>query len=181
MWVTPEVDLLEGAAQMEAATRLTSALFTAHYPRLVRLAILLVDDVETAEDVVMDAFTGLQRRRLWLRDPDDGFRYLRSSVLNGARSKLRRRRVARVAKLDRPPDSTASAEDLALMQGRDSAIVDAVRRLPRRQREVIVLRYYLGLSEQEIADELGVSRGAVKTHASRARDALADTLGGKTP
>lgn len=179
--MTSEVDSFEAVARLKGATQLTSALFMAHYPRLVRLALLLVDDVETAEDVVMDAFTGMQRRRLWLRNPDDGFRYLRSSVLNGARSKLRRRRVARDAQLDRPTDVTASAEELALTQVRDSAIVDAIRQLPRRQREVVVLRYYLGLSEQEIADELGVSRGAVKAHASRARDALGRSFGGETP
>lgn len=179
--MTSEVGSLEAVARLEGATQLTSALFMAHYTRLVRLALLLVDDVETAEDVVMDAFTGLQRRRLLLRNPDDGFRYLRSSVLNGARSKLRHRRVARDAHLDRPCDATASAEDLALTQARNNALVDAIRLLPRRQREVVVLRYYLGLSEQEIADELGVSRGAVKAHASRAREALGRSFGGETP
>jgi RNA polymerase sigma-70 factor (sigma-E family) len=179
--VTSEVDSLEAVAQPTGASQLTSALFQAHYTRLVRLAILLVDDVETAEDVVMDAFAGLQRRRLWLRSIDDGFRYLRSSVLNGARSKLRRRRVAREARLDRQPDATASAEELVLAQARDMDLVDAVRRLPRRQREVVVLRYYLGLSESEIADELRVSRGAVKAHASRALDALGRSVEGRAP
>jgi len=157
---------------------LVGSLFAAHYPRLVRLAVLLVDDQETAEDVVMDAFTGLHRRRLWLRDPDDGFRYLRSAVLNGSRSKLRRRRTVRNTDLPAPPTTTGSAEEEALQRSRERELVAYVRGLPQRQREVVVLRYYGGLSEAEIAAELRISRGTVKAHASRALDALARAMEG---
>ena len=157
---------------------LVGTLFAAHYPRLVRLAVLLVDDQETAEDVVMDAFAGLQRRRLWLRNPDDGFRYLRSAVLNGSRSKLRRRRTVRNTELPAPPTSVGSAEDEAMRRSREHELVAYVRGLPQRQREVVVLRYYGGLSEAEIAAELRISRGTVKAHASRAMDALAQAMEG---
>jgi len=157
---------------------LVGSLFAAHYPRLVRLAVLLVDDQETAEDVVMDAFAGLHRRRLWLRNPDDGFRYLRSAVLNGSRSKLRRRRTVRTTQLPAPPTTTGSAEDEAIARSRDRELAAHVRRLPRRQREVVVLRYYGGLSEAEIAAELRISRGTVKAHASRALDALGTAMEG---
>ncbi len=149
--------------------------FATYYDRLVRTAMLLVDDKETAEDVVMDAFVGLRLRWRGLRDPEESFRYLRSSVLNGARSKLRRRRVQRLVDRPQRPGTDPSAEAVALARHDDRTLAAAVRRLPRRQREVIVLRYYLDLSEAEIADTLGISPGSVKSHASRAVHALAAT------
>lgn len=151
-----------------------AACFTAYYGRLVRTAMLLVDDQETAEDVVMDAFVGLRMRWTWLNDPSDVFRYLRSSVLNGARSKLRRRRVQRLVERPRRVEPDPSAEAVVLDRARQTSLVAAVRALPQRQKEVIVLRYYLDLTEAEIAATLGISAGSVKSHASRAIRALAD-------
>jgi len=136
--------------------------------------MLLVDDKETAEDVVMDAFVGLRMRWRVLRDPQDAFRYLRSSVLNGARSKLRRRRVQRLVDRPRRLEPDPSAESVALERHKQATLTAAVRLLPQRQREVIVLRFYLDMSEAEIADTLGISTGSVKSHASRAIRALAD-------
>jgi RNA polymerase sigma-70 factor (sigma-E family) len=150
--------------------------FATFYTRLVRTAMLLVDDKETAEDVVMDAFVGLRVRWRAVRDPADVFGYLRSSVLNGARSKLRRRRVQRLVDRPRRPEPDPSAETLALDRDEQSTLAAAVRRLPQRQREVIVLRYYLDMSEAQIAETLGIGTGSVKSHASRAIHSLAQQV-----
>jgi RNA polymerase sigma-70 factor (sigma-E family) len=150
-------------------------LYAAHYRRLVRLAVLLVRDVETAEEVVQDAFVAMHGRWRTLRDPDKGLAYLRQAVVNRSRSVLRHRGVeARHTPpvvRDRPgaDDDTVAAE-------RRAQVLDALRELPGRQREVLVLRYYLDLSEAEIADALGISRGAVKSHASRGATALRSLL-----
>ncbi|HVE74325.1 MAG TPA: SigE family RNA polymerase sigma factor [Mycobacteriales bacterium] len=152
-----------------------SALFLAHHARLVGLARLLVDDLPTAEDVVQDAFAELYRRWRWLRDPDAAVGYLRTAVTNGARSRLRRRQVARGK--ERPaPGSAPSAEHLAMDREDHREVVAGVSALPRRQREVVVLRYYLDLSEAEIANTLNISKGTVKAHTSRALAALTATL-----
>lgn len=143
---------------------------------LLRLAVLLTDDSATAEDVVQDAFLALQRR--WHAvDPAAAAGYLRTSVVNGVRSLHRRRLVARrhlhaVRAEDVPP------ADLALLLTEDQReVVTALRTLPRRQREVLVLRYWSELSEAEIAAALGVSRGTVKSSASRALASLQKQLG----
>ena len=143
--------------------------------RLVRLAMLLVDDPLTAEDVVQEAFTGLHRHWSGLRDEAAAVAYLRTAVVNGSRSVLRRRRTARDYV---PPHqvNARSAESLAMLSAEHQAVVDALATLPPRQREVLVLRYYGGLSESEIADATGISRGTVKSTASRAMDAVARAM-----
>lgn len=147
------------------------SLYAAHRLGLVRLAVLLVDDVQTAEDVVQDAFAAFLARRGALADQRKALAYLRTSVVNGARDKLRRRRTARryVPPHDEPRDGTA---DGVLLAEEHREVLAALQRLAPRQREVLVLRYWSGLSEAEIADALGISRGAVKSTASRALDAL---------
>ena len=146
-------------------------LYRQHRMRLVRLAILLVDETATAEDVVQEAFTGLHRHWSGLRDEAAALGYLRTAVVNGSRSVLRRRRTARGYV---PPHqvNARSAESLAMLTAEHQAVVAALSRLPARQREVLVLRYYGGMSEAEIAAATGVSRGTVKSSASRALDAL---------
>ncbi|WP_234358415.1 RNA polymerase sigma factor [Streptomyces sp. NRRL B-24085] len=145
-----------------------------HHRRLplVRLALLLVDDLPTAEDVVQDAFTALLRRHgrrlATLEDPEA---YLRTSVVNGARSVLRRRRTAR-AYIPERERQLPSADHSVLLAETHQEVIDALQRLTRRQREVLVLRYWADLTEAQIADTLGVSRGTVKSTASRALDAL---------
>jgi RNA polymerase sigma-70 factor (sigma-E family) len=146
-------------------------IFHHHYRRLVGLAGLMVDDRESAEEVVQDAFEALFRGWGTLRDPQSAVAYLNRSVVNGSRSKLRRRRTER--SYDVPEAGTSpSAESLGLDRSEHDELMAAVRALPRRQREVMVLRYFLDLSEAEIADWLGISTGSVKTHASRATDTL---------
>ncbi|MFE3316108.1 RNA polymerase sigma factor, partial [Embleya sp. NPDC059213] len=147
-------------------------LYHAHRIRLVRLATLLVDDQETAEDVVQEAFTAAFRRYgAGLGELDDPPAYLRRCVVNGARSVLRRRRTAR-AWIPPVPPPVASPEDDALRAERDRRLRHALGRLTRRQREVLVLRYWENLSESEIAGTLGIPSGTVKSTASRGLTAL---------
>lgn len=146
-------------------------LYRQHRMRLVRLAILLVDEPSTAEDVVQEAFTGLHRNWGKLRDAAAALGYLRTAVVNGSRSVLRRRKTARDYV---PPHAVnaRSAESLAMLSTEHQAVVDALGKLPPRQREVLVLRYYGGLTEAEIAEAAGISKGTVKSTASRALEAL---------
>ena len=166
-WAAPEP---EPEAE-PAGPRTLEDLYREHRMRFVRLAILLVDDPATAEDVVQEAFTGLHRHWSRLRDENAALGYLRTAVVNGSRSVLRRRRTAR----EYTPPHTAdarSAESLAMLSAEHQAVVSALSQLPRRQREVLVLRYYGGLSEAEIAEATGISRGTVKSTASRGLDAI---------
>jgi RNA polymerase sigma-70 factor (sigma-E family) len=155
------------------------ALYTAHWRYLVRLAVLLVDDVTSAEDVVQDAFVALHRRSGALRDPDAALAYLRASVVNLSRSVLRRRQVARKHLKVAEPEATAAADHDVLVRDEHRAAVTAVRALPRHQREVLILRYWSGLSEREIAQTLGISAGSVKSAASRGMATLHRVLGGE--
>lgn len=139
---------------------------------MVRLALMLVDDLPTAEDVVQDAFTALCRRHgESLRDVDDATAYLVTVVCNTARSLLRRRRTARAYA---PPNAQHGppSDEYVLLKEEHSQVLAALRQLTSRQREVLVLRYWSNLSEAQIAHTLGLSRGAVKSTASRALDAL---------
>jgi len=154
------------------------AVFEVHYAHLVRLARHLVDDPTEAEDVVMDAFAGLNGHWKRVRRTDDVYFYLRASVVNGARSRLRRLRVAREKRHTQVDPDAAPAEQLAMVHLEQEAVVRALRTLPLRQRQVLVLRYYDGASEAEIAGTLGIGLGSVKTHASRGLHAVADRLEG---
>jgi RNA polymerase sigma-70 factor (sigma-E family) len=156
------------------------SMYRAHALSLVRLALLLVGDRSTAEDVVQDSFLGLYRGWSRLRDADSAVGYLRASVVNGCRSVQRNRRTAglraqRHPQLPQPPVWSAEAAAIAGEDRRE--VLAAVAGLPRRQREVLALRYYAGLSDSEIASTLRVSRGTVSSTASRALTALARQLG----
>jgi RNA polymerase sigma-70 factor (sigma-E family) len=152
-----------------------SALYQAHALALVKLAVLMTGDQPTAEDVVQDAFLGLYRRWSALHDTERAVGYLRTSVLNGCRSvhraRFRRQRIA----LD-PPADADSAEAEALLGEAHRAVLAALHRLPPRQRECVVLRYYLDMTEDQAAQTLGVSRGTVKSSTSRGLTALARLL-----
>ncbi|MGH3443835.1 MAG: SigE family RNA polymerase sigma factor [Nocardioidaceae bacterium] len=150
-------------------------LYAAHYRRLVRLSVLLVRDQQTAEEVVQDAFVAMHGRWRSLRDPDKALAYLRQSVVNRSRSVLRHRGVeTKYAPALRAsqPHAEPGADVPVLDAERRARVLDALARLPRRQREVLALRYFLDLSEADIANTLGISRGAVKSHASRGSSAL---------
>jgi RNA polymerase sigma-70 factor (sigma-E family) len=141
-------------------------LYERHYVRLVRLAVLLVGDVGRAEEIVQDAFVDLVARWRTIRDPGAAAAYLRTCVANGARTHLRHRAVVNRQPLSQPSEAN-SAETEALVQIEHERALSVLSELPGRQREVLILRYYGQLSEAEIADTLGISRGAVKSHNSR--------------
>jgi len=150
-------------------------MYRDHYRSLVRLASLLLDDRAASEEVVQDAFVALFRRWDSVADPARRVSYLRSAVLNGARSRSRRRLVRRKLVLVEPA-AGESAETGALRAEDRREVIDALRGLSDRQRECLVLRYYLDLTEAEIAATLGISAGSVKTHTHRAMAALERAL-----
>ncbi len=136
--ITPSVVQADRAREV-------AALYHANAVNLIRLAVVMLGDRPTAEDVVQEAFFGLYRRWDQLSDTDNALRYVRSSVFNGCRSVLRE-------------------------------VLAALRRLPPRQREVLVLRFYLDVPEAEIARSMGISRGTVKSATSRGLAALGRLL-----
>ena len=146
-------------------------LYAAHYRSLVRLSALLLRETATAEEVVQDAFVALHGSWRRLDDPDRALAYLRRSVVNGVRS-VQRHRVVADRHAPAPLPAAASAEHGAMLALEHAEVLTALRTLPSRQREVLVLRYYVDLSEADIAEALGISRGAVKSHASRGMAAL---------
>jgi RNA polymerase sigma-70 factor (sigma-E family) len=156
-------------------SHVATALYAAHYHSLVRLAVLLVHDSATAEEVVQDSFVAMHAHWRRLRDREKTLGYLRRCVVNRSRSVLRHRRVVARITLHAPPDMP-SAEQAAIMLLERAAVIDALRQLPSRQREVLVLRYYAELSNAQIASAMGISQGAVKSHMARAMSALRGVL-----
>lgn len=156
-------------------------LFRLHHTALVRLAVLLVHDQPTAEDAVQDVYLKLQARgRVTGRESED-LAYIRACVLNRCRSVLRHRKV-----VSRAGQFIGSFADLEVGDSPESQAIKAEERrqvlialgdLPTRRREVLVLRYYVGLTEAEIARTLGISQGTVKSAAARGIAALAKALG----
>lgn len=154
---------------------LVASLHNEHAITLVRAAKLLLRDQQSAEDVVQDAFLSLYRALPRLADHDEILPYLRAAVINRARSVLRsRRRAFRRPVQHEPPEW--SAEAAAMVREDQRAVMVAVARLPRRAREILILRYFLELPDTEIATALGVSRGTVSSTASRALAALGRDL-----
>jgi RNA polymerase sigma-70 factor (sigma-E family) len=159
----------------DAAVAAVTDLFREHHLELVRLALVMTGDLATAEDVVQDAFERLHRGWHGLRQPSSGLAYVRASVLNGCRSAHRRAAVARkhAPQLAEPPwrgGPDAAADERGALAG-------ALRRLPRRQREVLVLRYYLDLDVAEIAGTLRITPSSVRATNTRGLAALARALG----
>jgi RNA polymerase sigma-70 factor (sigma-E family) len=164
------------AARSEAGEVL-SDLHRTHYRSLVRLAYLLLGDQGRAEEVVQDAFVRLQLRWGGLRRPETAPAYLRQSVLNGARSALRHRQVVSRYDARRTVEpASVSPEMVAIADADHDRIIAALRRLPDRQREAVALRFYLDLSEAEMAEAMKVASGSVKTHLHRGLAALAHQL-----
>ena len=149
-------------------------LYREHRAALVRLAALLVGD--EAEEVVHDAFVRTHLAWDRLRDPERALSYLRSAVLNGARSRLRHLKVVDRTALGGTAATGRSAEAEAMAGEEHRRVMTALRALPTRQKERLALRYYLELSEAEITAVLGISPGSVKTHVHRGLAALADHL-----
>ena len=175
-----------GPSSPWAADTAITELYAGHWASLVRLAWLLVRDQAVAEEVVQDAFIAVHARWAALRSTDRAEAYLRRAVVNGARSSLRHRGVEQRHLAREQGDSRraygatsqASAEQTAIDHETTSGMVRALSALPRRQREVLTLRYYLDLSEAQIADALGISTGSVKAHAHRGLSSLRAAMEG---
>jgi RNA polymerase sigma-70 factor (sigma-E family) len=158
-------------AEQDRSAAIT-ALYREHALGLIRLAHVMLGDKAAAEDVVQEAFCGLYRRWGHLAEPDKALPYLRSSVLNGCRSLQRRTRRESRAPLwasRAVADPTLSSEDRRLL-------VDAMRHLPDRQREALVLRFYLDMSDAQVATAMGISQGTVRSTTHRALVALGVAL-----
>lgn len=151
-----------------------SALFDRYHSELLKLAVLLGARGD-AEDVVSEAFCELYRRWPRLRDPDAAPAYLRSVVCNQVRMRLRHLQVVR-RHPDPPPADAGSAEQEVVLREDQQEVLAALRALPDRQRQALVLRYWLDLREAEVAASMGISRGAVKAHTSRGMASLTRML-----
>lgn len=153
-----------------------AAVFAEHRLGLLRLAVLLLGDQATAEDVVQDAFAGLHRRWAELRDEAGALAYARASVVNGCRMVHRRRALMRrIGFAPEPP--IWSAESAVMLREDHREVIEALQRLPRRRREVLVLRYYLDLSDAEIAAAMGIGQATVRSTAARALSELGRLIG----
>ncbi|HEX2902557.1 MAG TPA: SigE family RNA polymerase sigma factor [Jatrophihabitans sp.] len=173
-----EYTMPDGAVSTGLASSF-DALYQDQWWPMLRLATGLVDQASAAEDVVQDAFAALYRRWDKIREPAAAVGYLRISVVNGCRSALRRRGVARrhLRSVGEPP---AEAADASSLLGAEHAMVrTALAALPDRQREVLTLRYLADLSDSEIAEATGLSPGGVRSASSRGLAALRSTLGGQ--
>ncbi|HEV3293514.1 MAG TPA: SigE family RNA polymerase sigma factor, partial [Streptosporangiaceae bacterium] len=158
-----------------AARQAVTDLYHAHAVGLIRLAVVMLGDRPTAEDVVQEAFCGLYRRWDRLVDQAKALSYVRSSVLNGCRTVLRYRRRRHGQAGQEPAgwwQTAESAETSVLVGEEHRAVLAALQRLPARQREALVLRFYLDLAEPDIARAMGISQGTVKSTISRALTAL---------
>lgn len=157
---------------------LFDVLFQRHYATLLRLGVVMLGRREPAEDIVQDAFVSLHRRWASLRDPEAAEAYLRSAVLNGCRSWIRRQASQRAPRpLQLATSHPENPEDAVVGQGELESLVTVMRTLARRQREVLACRYVLELSVAETADLLQISLGSVKTHTHRGLRAMQQRIG----
>lgn len=177
-WSRPRTRTLASVEQVESADTAVEILFRRQYPILLRIAHALLGTREGAEDAVQDAFVSLHRHWHGLRDPEAAEAYVRAAVLNRCRSSIRSRiqDSLRTRKDPVVPLHVVGSDEI-LGSREDAALVGhALRRLPRRQREVITCRYLLELTVAETAETLGISGGAVKQHAHRGLRALHTAL-----
>jgi RNA polymerase sigma-70 factor (sigma-E family) len=158
------------------ASLAVTSLYQAHAVQFVRLAVVMLGDRVAAEDVVQEAFCALYRRWRHLNEQEKALSYVRSAVLNGCRSQLRARIRAERRNSPLAVGHAPSAEDDALIAEDHRQVLVALRALPHRQREALVLRFYLDLTEPDIARSMGISAGTVKSTTSRALAALGRLL-----
>lgn len=163
----------EGAAAMAPGTTVDhlTETYRAHYRSLLGLAALLLDDTASCEDVVQEAFIRVHSARKRVREPEKTLAYLRQTVVNLSRSALRRR-ILGLKLLSKPMPDMASAEEGAYDQLERDDLIKAMKGLQRRQREVLVLRYFADMTEAQVAETLGISLGSVKAYGSRGIAAL---------
>ena len=151
-----------------------AVVYAQHRDPMVRLAFLLTSDAHRAEEVVAEAFV-----KVWKQWRGGGVRdvraYLRRAVVNEANSSLRRRY------LERSHTRRVDGDDRGVLHHDQRAaerdeLWQAIARLPERQRQVIVLRFYEDLSVADTATAMGISEGTVKSQSARALDRLGEVL-----
>lgn len=173
----PQPRALRSVRSAEPADLAVDVLFRRHYATLLRTAYSLLGSREGAEDAVQDAFVSLYRHWTRLRDPEAATAYLRSAVLNRCRSGIRSLvRDRSLGDLHVVPLHTEGSDTTAFVNEDARLVGLALRKLPRRQREVVACRYLLELSVAETAETLGISDGAVKRHTHRGLQALHTAL-----
>ena len=156
---------------------IVATMFAREGAALVRLARLFTDDRNAAEDLVQEAFIRLHRSAHKIRDLHKAAPYLRSIVLNLARDHNRRGLVSlRHREALTPGQDPEAPEDHIVLSEDQDEVVAALRSLPPRQRDCLVLRFYLDLTEVQIADTLGISPNSVKTHCRRAMASMRNRL-----
>lgn len=170
-------DADDAMAEGTSVDHLTETYQT-HYRSLLGLAALLLDDLASCEDVVQEAFIRVHSARKRVKDPDKTLAYLRQTVVNLSRSALRRR-ITGLKLLSKPMPDMASAEEGAYEQLERDQLIKAMRGLQRRQREVLVLRYFADMTEAQVAEALGISLGSVKAYGSRGIAALRTAMGAR--
>ena len=163
------------AAQWDADQAIT-AIYATEYRSLVRLAAALVGDAGIAGEVVQDSFVAMYGAWSRLRDRDKALAYLRRSVISRSRSALRQAMAADGNAPKPTPGIMPSAEQGAITQPERSAVISAMYTLSPRQREALMLRFYLDLSERQAASAMGLSLGAANYHTARAKAALLSVL-----
>lgn len=167
----PKPPNAEGAMAAGTTVDHLTETYQAHYRSLLGLAALLLDDTASCEDVVQEAFIRVHAARKRVREPEKTLAYLRQTVVNLSRSTLRRR-ILGLKLLSKPMPDMASAEESAYEQLERDQLIRSMRGLQRRQREVLVLRYFADMTEAQVAEALGISIGSVKAYGSRGIAAL---------
>jgi RNA polymerase sigma-70 factor (sigma-E family) len=168
-----------GASELSTAPLSFDQLYQSQWWPMLRLATGLVDQVGAAEDVVQDAFAALYRKWDSIREPAAAVGYLRTSVVNGSRTALRRRITARKYLRVVGEETDEAADHTSILSAEHEMVRAALSELPDRQREVLTLRYIAELSDTDIADASGLSPGGVRSAASRGLATLRSTLGGR--
>jgi RNA polymerase sigma-70 factor (ECF subfamily) len=168
------VDLFHTAAEgsLVRDEQRFEAFYAAVFGRLVGQLYLVTGDLHEAEDVVQEALTRAAMRWARLRDYEVPEAWVRRVAMNLASDGFRRarRRVAMATRMQRRPEEPGIPED-------DLAVTEALRALPLAQRKAVVLHHLLDLPVEQVAAELGVPVGTVKSRLARARGALAARLG----
>jgi RNA polymerase sigma factor (sigma-70 family) len=162
-------------AQSDADQAIT-AIYGTEYRSLVQLAAVLVGDVGIAEEVVQDSFVAMYGAWSRLRDRDKALAYLRQRVINRSRSALRQGMVADGNVPKPQPGIMPRAEQGAITQPERSAVISAMHTLSPRQREALMLQFYLDLSERQAASAMGIRLGAANYHTARAKATLLSVL-----
>jgi RNA polymerase sigma-70 factor (sigma-E family) len=160
----------------DSAEVAVGALYQGSAVSLIRLAYVMLGDRSSAEDVVQEAFCSLYRRWDRLAQADSALYYVRSAVLNGCRSVLRSRGRAERRSAVTYELATVSAEAVVLSAEEREEVIRAVGRLPYRQREALVLRFYLDLSDEQIARVMGIRQSTVRSTVHRGLEALSRAL-----